>query len=90
MIDSAQFFILVGTVASIALPLFNIPLVLRIIHKKSSQEVSLVWLWGVWSCILLLTPSALISKEIVFKIFGFSNLLLFSAVVFVVMKYRRK
>ena len=36
-----------GVIAGIALPLFNIPLILKIIKRKSSQDISLTWVIGV-------------------------------------------
>lgn len=79
---------LLGAVAGVAMPMFNIPLVVRIYRRKSCDDISLAWLFGVWSCMLLMLPSALTSPDIVLKLFGISNVLLFSAVVFVVMYYR--
>lgn len=80
----------VGMVASVSLPLFNIPLVLKIIQRKSSEDLSLSWAIGVWVCILFMTPQALRSNDAAFRAFGASNLLLFSAVVFFILKYRRR
>jgi hypothetical protein len=78
----------VGLMASFVLPLFNIPLVLKMRRRKSSKDLSLVWAIGVWGCILLMSPAAFYSTDIVFKIFGLANLALFSIVVFFVLKYR--
>ncbi len=81
--------VLFGIVAAVVLPFFNIPLILRIRRRKSSQDVSLVWAWGVFVCILLMFPSALRSRDIVFKMFSIVNFLFFSAVVYYVAKYRK-
>lgn len=79
---------LAGLIAGIVMPLFNIPLIYKIWKRKSSSDLSLTWALGVWSTILLMTPSAVISEDPVFKIFGIANLLLFSMVVVFVVKYR--
>lgn len=78
----------IGVMASFILPLFNIPLVLKIRRRKSSKDLSLTWALGVWICILLMTPAAFHSNDIVFKVFGMANLALFSVVTFYVLKYR--
>lgn len=80
----------VGTVAGVALPLFNIPLILHLRKRKSSGDLSLSWALGVWVCIILMTPQALRSLDPTFKIYGVVNLIFFSAVVFFILKYRRK
>lgn len=77
-----------GIAASIAMPLFNIPLVIKIIRRKSSRDLSLLWTFGVWICILGILPSSLMSADIVFRIFGIVNLVMFTAVVVTVMRYR--
>lgn len=78
----------IGAVAGFILPFFNISLILRIIKRKSSNDLSMVWVIGVWICILLMSPSALTSEDFSFRAFGITNLLFFTAVVFVAFKYR--
>jgi uncharacterized protein with PQ loop repeat len=78
----------VGLVAGVALPLFNIPLIARLIKRKRSDDLSLSWAVGVWVCILLMTPQALRSSDIAFRYFGLMNIAFFSFVVFFVLKYR--
>lgn len=78
----------VGLVAGVTLPLFNIPLIARLIKRKRSEDLSLVWAIGVWVCIVLMTPQALSSSDIAFKSFGLVNLVFFSLVVFFILKYR--
>jgi len=80
---------LLGMIAAVILPFFNIPLILRIRKRKSSNDISLVWLFGVFFCILTLLPSAVVSEDLAFKLFGTINVFFFSWVVFYVMKYRR-
>lgn len=76
--------------ASAAMPLFNIPLIIRIVKRKSSDDISLVWALGVWVCILLMSPVALMSKELSFRLFGYSNLIFFTGVVFVTIQYHHR
>ncbi len=80
----------VGFIASVGLPLWNIPLMLKIIQRKSSEDISLHWVFGVWGCILLMAPSGLRSELLVWKAFNVMNLILFTGVVIVTMKYRKK
>lgn len=77
-----------GMVAGIIMPLFNIPLVYKIWKRKSSSDLSLTWALGVWSTIVIMTPSAVLSSDPVFRIFGIANVILFSLVVVFVLKYR--
>lgn len=78
-----------GLIAGIVMPLFNIPMILHIYKRKSSQDISFTWLLGVWLCILLMFPSALISTDLVLKVFGILNIILFSAVVAAACRYRK-
>jgi uncharacterized protein with PQ loop repeat len=80
----------VGTVAGFVLPFFNIPLILRILKRKSSDDLSLIWVSGVWVCIVLMTPAALMSDDLTFKLFGISNVIFFTAVVYFTFKYRSR
>lgn len=77
-----------GMIAGVVMPLFNIPLVYKIRKRKSSSDISLTWALGVWSTILIMTPSAVMSADPVFRIFGIINAVLFSVVVFFVIRYR--
>ena len=85
-----RFLKLLGIVAGAAMPLFNVPLMVRIWRRKSCADISLAWLFGVWGCIVLMFPSTLLSIDPVLRVFGFSNLVLFSGVVAVVMYFRWK
>lgn len=78
----------IGLVAAVILPLFNIPLILRIIKRKSSQDISLWWALGVWVCILLMAPSAFISQDLIWRTFNYANITLFTCVVIVTLRYR--
>ena len=79
-----------GIIGGVVLPLFNIPLILRLIKRKSSADFSLSWAIGVWVCIILMTPQALKSSDIAFRSFGMVNAFFFSIVVFFILKYRSK
>jgi len=61
---------------------------IKIIRRKSADDISLSWVLGVWACILLMAPSGLVSKDLVWRTFNIVNLLLFTGVVIVVVKYR--
>ena len=79
-----------GFVAGIAMPFFNIPLVLKIWKRRSSADISLTWTLGIWGSILIMAPAAIISSDPVFRIFGIMNLALFSTVLFSVLKFRKR
>jgi len=85
-----QFFEWLALAASIIMPLWNIPLILQIIKRKSSADMSLYWLWGVWACMLLMVPWAFMTTDKVLKVFSLVNFILFSGVAVVVMKYRKR
>lgn len=80
----------IGTISAIALPLFNIPLIIHLWRRKSSEDFSLSWAVGVWVCIVLMTPQALRSSDEAFRAFGIVNILFFSVVAFLIIWYRRK
>jgi len=80
---------ILALVASVSMPLWNIPLIVKILQRKSSDDLSLYWLWGVWTCMLLMVPWAFVTKDTVLRTYSFVNFFLFSGVVAVVMKYRR-
>lgn len=78
----------IGMVAAAAMPLWNIPLILRIERRRSSADISLAWVLGVWACILLMSPAAVRSSDPTFRIFGWMNLVLFTGVVVQVLRFR--
>jgi len=80
----------VGAIAGFIMPFFNIPFMLRIIKRKSADDVSLIWVFGVWFCILLMSPAALASTDFAFRMFGWTNLIFFTAVVVVTVKYHHR
>ncbi|OGX29333.1 MAG: hypothetical protein A3B78_01455 [Omnitrophica WOR_2 bacterium RIFCSPHIGHO2_02_FULL_67_20] len=80
----------VGMVAAAAMPLWNVPLILRIERRRSSGDISLAWVLGVWACILLMSPAAVRSSDPAFRLFGWMNLVLFTGVVVQVLRFRDK
>lgn len=80
----------IGLIAGIILPLFNIPLIVRIVKRKSSEDISLSWALGVWSCIVLMAPRAFTSEDMVWRIFSYINTFLFTVVVIIVLRYRKQ
>ena len=79
---------IVGVVAAVGLPMFNIPLVMKIIQRKSSRDLSMSWVVGVWVCLLLMLPAGVRTEDIVLKAFSIVNIALFSVVLVVAFKYR--
>lgn len=79
---------LMGLLGAVVLPLFNIPLIYRVIQRKSSDDLSLIWVVGVWSCIVLMTPAGFVSQEVVWRIYSYFNVTLFTGVLIVAVKYR--
>ena len=79
----------IGLVAAVMLPFFNIPLIMKIIQRKSSKDISMVWALGVWVCIVLMSPSGFTSKDIVWRTFNYVNFIFFTTVVIVTIKYRK-
>jgi hypothetical protein len=77
-----------GVIAAIALPLWNIPLMIRISRRRSSRDISLLWTFGVLGCLLAMLPAGLRSPDRVFRVFAVANLALFSLVAIQVVRYR--
>jgi len=79
----------VAFIAAVILPLWNIPLILRVLKRKSSKDISISWVLGVWACFLLMAPEAFRSPDPVWRAFNGVNLIFFTAVVIVVLVYRK-
>ena len=79
----------IALIAAIALPLFNIPLIVRIIRRRSSDDMSVSWALGVWICFLLMAPEAFRSPDIVWRAFSIMNIILFTCVLIAVLIYRK-
>ena len=59
-----------GMVSAVLMPFFDIPLIWRIVRRKSSEDISLVWTFGIWACILGMLPASLVSADPILKAFG--------------------
>ncbi len=68
----------IGIVSGFAMPLLNIPLIVRVIRRRSSGDISLVWTIGVWLCVMGMLPSSLRSPDIVLRTFGIMNAIFFT------------
>ncbi len=79
----------IALIAAIILPMWNIPLIVRIIKRKSSSDISLYWVLGVWTCFLLMAPEAFKSSDSVWRAFSIVNLISFTIVAIVVLIYRK-
>ena len=80
---------ILGIIGAVVLPLWNIPLMIRIQQRRSSRDLSLSWAWGVWTCLVLMLPSGMHSPDPVYRAFTISNVVLFSVVVVQVLRFRR-
>jgi len=63
---------------------------LRIIKRQSSDDISISWAVGVWTCLALMAPSGFVSKDMVWRAFNIVNFFLFSGVLIFVLMYRKK
>lgn len=81
---------LIGLIAAIVLPFWNIPLIVRIERRKSSDDISLYWIFGVLTCLVLMFPAALVSSDNIFKVFNIVNIILFTFVAIEAVRYRIK
>ena len=77
-----------GFVSSIALPFFNIPLMMRLIRRRSSQDLSLTWVIGVFLSLLGMFPAGLRSTDLIFRVFTVVNLAFFSGVTALAIYFR--
>ena len=80
----------IAMIAAIVLPFWNIPLIVRIIKRKSSDDISTLWVLGVWTCFLLMAPEGFRSSDPVWRTFNIVNMVLFSAVAVTVLAYKGK
>jgi len=80
----------VAHIASIILPLWNIPLIIRIIRRKSSRDISIYWVTGVWICFALMAPDGFVSEDVVWRTFNIVNFICFTIVFVVVLAYRKE
>lgn len=80
----------IGFIAAVILPMWNIPLIMRIIRRRSSEDISMWWALGVWVCILVMFPSGLRSQDVIWRTFNIMNFFLFSGVVAATLRYRKR
>ena len=80
---------MIALIAGIILPFWNIPLIVRIVKRKSSGDISMFWVLGVWTCLALMAPSSFFSKDFVWRTFSIINFILFTLVVVFVLAYRK-
>ena len=80
----------IALIASIVLPLWNIPLIVRIIKRKSSRDISMYWVVGVWTCFVLMAPDGFVSEDLVWRTFNIVNFIFFTIVFVIVLAYRKK
>ena len=78
-----------GMIGAVTMPVWNIPLIVRIYRRKSSEDISIAWVTGVWFCVIAMLPSSMVSSDPVMRIFGIINAISFSFVFAVVLKYRK-
>jgi len=74
-------------ISAIAMPFFNIPLILRIFNRRTSADISLVWVTGVWICVVGMLPSSLLSSDPVLAAFGVLNAVFFTVAFCVVLYF---
>ena len=74
-------------VSAIIMPLFNIPQILIVLRRKSSEGVSLIWVTGIELCILGILPSSLMSPDPILRAYGIVNTVFFTATFVVVLYY---
>ena len=82
------FFVKLGYISSVVLPLFNIPLMVHIWRRKSADDISLTWAFGIWFSLLGMLPASLISSDSILKVFAISNLGIFSWVLILVLYFK--
>jgi hypothetical protein len=79
----------IGFWAGVMLPLWDIPLIVHVIKRKSSQDISMAWAAGIWGTAVMMTPSAFISGDKMAIGFNTVNVTMLTAVLIVVFKYRK-
>jgi uncharacterized protein with PQ loop repeat len=79
----------IGLLAATILPLWDIPLIVRIVRRKSSQDISLIYAVGIWVTALMMAPSAFVSGDKLAIGFNTMNVIMLTAVMVVTIKYRK-
>ncbi len=83
------FFETVGFWAAVALPFFDISLIMHVIKRKSSADISVMWAAGLWLSAVMMAPSAFVSGDRTAIGFNVVNVVMLTAVLAVVIKYRK-
>ena len=78
-----------GQLAAILMPLFNIPLIVKIVRRKSSADISILWAVGLWSSSVLMAPSAFLHGDKVAIGFNIVNVMMLTCVLITVLVYRK-
>lgn len=78
-----------GAIAGGILPLFDLFLIVHVIKRKSSKDISLMWAIGLWATSVGMAPAGILSPSIASKAFNIVNVLMLTIVVIVVYKYRK-
>ena len=76
----------IGFWAGVALPLFDIPLIIHVVKRKSSADISMIWIVGLWATSVMLLIG---TKEQMAMGFNIVNVLMLTILMAVVIKYRK-
>jgi uncharacterized protein with PQ loop repeat len=77
--------------AGIVLPLWDIPLIMHIIRRQSSADISVIWMWGLWGSSVLMAPASWIERSNPAAVaFNIVNVTALTVLLIVVMKYRER
>jgi hypothetical protein len=79
----------IGLLAATILPLWDIPLIVRIVRRRSSQDISLIYAVGIWVTSVMMAPSAFVSGDKLAIGFNTMNVIMLTAVMAVTIKYRK-
>jgi uncharacterized protein with PQ loop repeat len=71
----------IALIVAIILPFWNIPLIARIIKRRSSKDISIFWAVGVWVCLLAMFPAGIKSPDIIWKVYTYINFFFFTFVM---------
>ncbi|TRZ82776.1 hypothetical protein D4R86_01230 [bacterium] len=77
----------ISLVAGIVLPFWNIPLIVRVVKRRSSEDISLWWGIGIWVSLALMLPHGLVTEEIVLRWFTIANFTLFTITFIIILMY---
>lgn len=79
----------IGLIAATVLPLWDIPLIVRIVRRRSSQDISLIYAVGIWVTAVMMAPSAFVSGDKLAIGFNVMNVIMLTGVMVVTIKYRK-